>query len=253
MKNILINSIILSIGMLIIGCDPDEPTPLPPVKLDCESIYPIYESVITTTPFIFEWCVDENATEYHLQASLTEDFGEIIFDTVTVSNAAKSVDLILVNPTTGEIYEFFPFRWGTKYYWRVAAIKDTVQQDWSDTYIFETNDIRDDVVGTYEAEKRKLRINHNGNFIYYDSIYSIHQIEVEKLENSRGIRVKDITAGDFDLELSRDLGLNVWLPEYEIYTFAEFKIDIDSFEIRDMPCDSPGNWPCTGYRYSGRE
>ncbi len=248
MKNILINSIILSIGMLIIGCDPDEPTPLPPVKLDCESIYPIYESVITTTPFIFEWCVDENATEYHLQASLTEDFGEIIFDTVTVSNAAKSVDLILVNPTTGEIYEFFPFRWGTKYYWRVAAIKDTVQQDWSDTYIFETNDIRDDVVGIYEAKKRKIEQNHNGNPIYYDSVYSIHEIEVEKLEGSRGIRVKDNTYGDFDIEMEDDLDLYWWIKYFDAW--GKFKIEVDSFEIQDIYCPVP---PCTGFRYSGRE
>ena len=248
MKKILIIGLSMVIT-LIIACNPDEPTP---PKLDCDDIYPIYESIINTSIFNFEWCSTNSATAYHLVVSDKEDFSEIILDTTVLETTVKSI-IFLVDSGNGDLVEYFPFRWGTRYYWKVATIKDSIQQEWSDTYIFETNDIRDDIVGIYEAKKRKFWLSHNGNPTYYDSVYSIHQIEVEKLLNSRGIRVKDITSADFDIELSRDMGLNLWAPQYQVYTGGEFKIDVDSFEIRNVPCDSPADLPCIGYRYSGRE
>lgn len=243
MKNILINSIILSIVVLIISCDPDEPTS---PKLDCESVYPIYESVITDYQPSFEWCEIENVEEYRFQLSTVEDFSELLFDTDTIVNENRvSLSYVILHHAG---YSTWKLPWGTKYYWRVAAIKDTVQQDWSDTYIFETNDIRDDVVGIYEAKKRKIEQNHNGNPIYYDSVYSIHEIEVEKLEGSRGIRVKDNTYGDFDIEMEDDLDLYWWIKYFDAW--GKFKIEVDSFEIQDIYCPVP---PCSGFRYSGRE
>ena len=244
MKNILISSILL-ITILIAACDPDEPTS----KLDCESIYPVYESIINTSIFNFDWCAIENATEYHIEVSKVEDFSEIVLDRTVMETSVKSI-IWLIDQGNGDSVEYFPLKWRTTYYWRVAAVKDSIQQDWSDTYIFETHDRRDDIVGTYEAKKRKLWQNHNGNFIYYDSVYSIHQIEVEKLPDSRGIRVKDITAGDFDLEMSVDLSSYRWMEESYEDGRSQFKIDIDSFEIQDIYRGDP---PSSGFRYSGRE
>jgi len=247
MKKILIIGLLI-LTTLIIACNPDEPTP---PKLDCDNTYPVYESVIADYEPTFEWCEIGNAESYRFQLSKLEDFSELLHETDTIVNQNIVTLSYIITHSSG--YSTWILNWGTKYYWRIAAIKDSVQQDWSNTYIFETNDIRDDIVGSYEAKKQKFWLSHHGNPTYYDSVYSIHQIEVEKLPDSRGIRVKDITSGDFDIELSRAFGLYSWAPQYQVYTGGEFKIDVDSFEIRNVPCDSPADLPCIGYRYSGRE
>ena len=244
MKNILISSILLSIIMLIAACNPDEPVPS---RLDCDNIYPVYESSITDYEPTFEWCANELVDSFRFQLSEVEDFSSLLFDNFTEVNSITPL-YWMPHPSFPNSYYNHTLSWGQKHYWRIAKVITDTQEAWSDTYIFETNDIRDDIVGVYEARKRRHWINHNGNPTYYDSVYSIHQIEVEKLPNSRGIRVKDITTGDFDLEMESS-GLYHWNGDYE-YSHSKFKIDLDSFDIMDTRCSS---WPCTGYRYSGRE
>jgi len=240
--------IILAVLMFIISCSEDEPTPIPtPQGLDCNDIYPEYDSTINTSIFNFEWCAKQGATQYYLQVSDEESFSEIMFDTVT-SETTKRATVFLVDHGNGSMVEYFPFIWGTTYYWRVAAINNGVQQAWSDIYIFQTHDIRDDIVGTYQAQKTMYRVwNSHGFQTYFDSLYSTHQLLVEKIPDSRGIRVFDRIQQDFDIYFTTDLSNNyVW---YQGESGVRFKIDTDSFALHKH-CVSP---PCTGYLYSGRE
>lgn len=250
MRVIQLIGIIASI-LLIIACNTDEPNR--PLFLDCRSICPEYGEEMDITPFDFEWCDIKNATAYHIQVSPKGDFSEIMFDTIT-SETSKRASIFLEDALDGSIDEFFPFEWGTKYYWRIAPIINGDEQEWGDIYAFETRDIRDDIVGSYEAKKTEMWVwNSFGATSYYDSIYSIHQIEVEKVEDSRGLRVIDESNGDFDLSFTSSAGINYsWTYPQSPATSSrcQFKIDVDSFYISYRTCVST---PCQGFFYSGRK
>ena len=240
--------IILAVLMFIISCSEDEPTPIPtPQGLDCNDIYPEYDSLITEFEPTFEWCLINNGDKYRFQLSEEENFESFVFDTISESNFITPL-YFEPHPTTPNVYFNKTLIWGTNYYWRVAAINNGVQQAWSDIYIFQTHDIRDDIVGTYQAQKTMYRVwNSHGFQTYFDSVYSTHQLLVEKIPDSRGIRVFDRIQQDFDIYFTTDLSNNyVW---YQGESGVRFKIDTDSFALHKH-CVSP---PCTGYLYSGRE
>lgn len=246
MKNIILLTVITTI-LITISCNKDEPTK--PFVPDCDSIYPAYEEVTSNYEPTLKWCAVDNSEHYHFQLSDDEKFENLLFDTLSESNEITPLYLI-PHPSVPNAFESKILVWGTKYYWRVAAIENTVQKPWSDTYVFETNDMRDEIVGTYTAKKTEIRRISTLYSIYLDSVHSQHQILVEKIPNSRGINIKDLSLGNFDLALY-DSPSNeyYWGDSYnDAYTKAQFKIDVDSFAIEYYSCS-----PCSGFLYSGRK
>ena len=71
--------IILAVLMFIISCSEDEPTPIPtPQGLDCNDIYPEYDSLITEFEPTFEWCLINNGDKYRFQLSEEENFESFV-------------------------------------------------------------------------------------------------------------------------------------------------------------------------------
>lgn len=116
--------------------------------------------------------------------------------------------------------------------------------------MFETKDLRDEIIGTYTAKKTEIKRISTLYSIYLDSVHSEHQILVEKIPNSKGINIKDLSLGNFDLALyDSPSNQYFWRDSYNgAYTNAQFKIDMDSFAIKYYSCS-----PCSGFLYSGRK
>jgi hypothetical protein len=244
MKNIILLSVI-TIILITISCNKDEPTPFVP---DCDSIYPAYESIISDYQPTLEWCAVGNNEKYRFQLSKDIHFVDLLFDTISESNIITP--LYLIPTSVPNAFDSKILVWGTKYYWRVAAIEYSIQKSWSDTYVFETNDMRDEIVGTYTAKKTEIRRISTLYSIYLDSVHSEHQILVEKIPNSRGINIKDLSLSNFDLAVyeSRTNDYSWWDSYNGPYINAQFKIDVDSFAIKYYSCS-----PCSGFLYSGRK
>ena len=151
MKIIKIYTWVVLLFLLITSCSEDNSLFN---RIDCEDIYPIYGSVIENYEPIFIWCKDEKSDAYRFQLSTDINFDKLLFD--TTSNINELTPHYFVQ----DLYDTTLFwgatlNWGTNYYWRIAKIKDNKQKKWSDTYHFQTYDFREDVIGTYQVEKRR--------------------------------------------------------------------------------------------------
>lgn len=239
--------IILAVLMFIISCSEDEPTPIPtPQGLDCNDIYPEYDSTINISIFNFEWCAKQGATQYYLQVSDEESFSEIMFDTVT-SETTKRATVFLVDHGNGSMVEYFPFIWGTTYYWRVAPIIDGQQGEWSDIYTFKTWDERDKLIGTYTMDKHIYKISLSG-YSYISTDLGEGQVKVEKVENSKNIRITEIGGNNLTEELSNS-STNGWTKYYDVYPHSLVTYPNDSIRVIFMT--NPGDSIPWGYYYGG--
>lgn len=112
-------------------------------------IEPANEAVNINVGIIwYEWAPVEGATEYLLQVSSDEDFDNILDEEANLDQTRN----ILLDFTYSE---------NTKYYWRVRAINQDGQSDWSETFEFTTWVRIPDVPQLIFPEANATRIDKN--------------------------------------------------------------------------------------------
>jgi hypothetical protein len=83
--------------------------------------FPTNNTAQQPAKFDFQWNPSDNAVTYHLQVSKTANFVTPVIDEYGISSSSF--------PATGLEYN-------TTYYWRVSAINETGEGDWSDVWKF---------------------------------------------------------------------------------------------------------------------
>lgn len=248
MNNIIKNIIfgVLCVGMIYISsCTKDTQ---PPYQPNCDSLYPEYDGVVDTNIFNFQWCAAEGATKYRVQATTTFNVGEpYLYDTIVEQTTVKSTLMYQSTNDPTLITEGTPFEWGNTYEWRVAPIIDGQQGEWSDIYTFKTWDERDKLIGTYTMDKHIYKISLSG-YSYISTDLGEGQVKVEKVENSKNIRITEIGGNNLTEELSNS-STNGWTKYYDVYPHSLVTYPNDSIRVIFMT--NPGDSIPWGYYYGG--
>ncbi|MFK7948020.1 MAG: hypothetical protein AB8G11_10535 [Saprospiraceae bacterium] len=248
MNNIIKNIIfgVLCVGMIYISsCTKD---PQPPYQPDCDNLYPEYDGVVDTNIFIFQWCAVEGATQYRIIVEGIDPNYHVPFDTIVEGINLKSTFFV---PTTNDpsVYvEVSPFEWGNTYEWRVAPIIDGQQGEWSDIYTFRTWDVRDEIIGTYTLNKYIYKYSLSG-YSYPSTYLGEGQVKVEKIENSKNIRITEVGGNNLTEELDGGWLSYSWSRTYDTYPNYLRTFPNDSIEIVFMT--NPGDSIPWGYYFGG--
>jgi len=100
-----------------------EPTPTPAPELDIPvPSQPKFDSTSSLTP-VFRWSVSEGAEQYELQVSTSADFSNIIIDNLSSTNFYECATVL---------------SYDTRYYWKVRALSEAAQSNWSAVFLFTT-------------------------------------------------------------------------------------------------------------------
>lgn len=87
-------------------------------------VYPQDDAENITLFPVFEWNSAQNALTYHLQASTTEDFDELILDAIEITETTFTPNSALANAET--------------YFWRVRGVNGELNGNWSEAQSFST-------------------------------------------------------------------------------------------------------------------
>ena len=247
MKKIIKNIIfgVLCVGMIYISsCTKDTQ---PPYQPNCDSLYPEYDGVVDTNIFNFQWCAIEGAISYRIKVEGIAPNFPVPFDTVVEGTTVKSTLMYQSTNDPTLIIEGTPFEWGNTYEWRVAPIIDGQQGEWSDIYTFRTWDERDKLIGTYTMDKHIYKISLSG-YSYISTDLGEGQVKVEKVENSKNIRITEIGGNNLTEELSNS-STNGWTKYYDVYPHSLVTYPNDSIRVIFMT--NPGDSIPWGYYYGG--
>lgn len=98
------------------------------------------------------WDSVENATTYKLQVSDIDDFSNLIFDETGITITELEINDLVLN---------------TEYFWRVKAVNNATESEWSEIWSFTTTQYEYVIIGDQVWMQKNLNVSHyrNGDVI----------------------------------------------------------------------------------------
>lgn len=177
----------------------------PPAKVTLK--LPVNDAIdLDTLTVNFEWNSSSLATSYNFQLSISDEFSNLIADNSNITETKHSVSNLESN---------------TKYYWRVNAINQDGDSDFSEVWSFTTikaettNSVN---IADFEGETYKIYPNPAKEVLYIESVdrFLIDKIELYDVnanlvlsftptqQNLQKLDLSNLTSGVYIIKLQKD-------------------------------------------------